>query len=238
MDEAIDWLRDGGDIQIFCEAIPWPEEPPPGNLQAHHKKGRSFAARSGTLPVRVVVTLVASFQGPCPHLQADMRCGAYEKRPRVCRIYPAEVNPFIRLDPASKACPPEAWSADKTVLMRGDFVADPVLERCIARSREADRHDVDAKERLCVTLGIDTAALANEGFLIYSPRKDVMLDALNAALSSMAVGHAHDDSAGQWRFMTNRAATRTVLDEIGALVVPAADAMADGPEYLAFHAAD
>jgi hypothetical protein len=30
--EAIAWLERGNDVQILCEALPWPEEPPAENL--------------------------------------------------------------------------------------------------------------------------------------------------------------------------------------------------------------
>ena len=47
---------------------------------------------SGSLPTRVVVILTGAYEGPCPNLQPDMRCGIYEQRPLVCRIYPAEIK--------------------------------------------------------------------------------------------------------------------------------------------------
>jgi Fe-S-cluster containining protein len=241
IDEAIEWLHDGGNVQVFCEAIPWPEEPPPDNLPAQYKRGRSFAAQSGDLPVRVAVTLVASFQGPCPNLQPDMRCGAYEKRPRVCRIYPAEVNPFVKLDPDNKACPPEAWSTGTTILIASDTVADPEVARTIAASRNADRQDAGAKAALCARLAISTAALANEGFVIHSPQRDALLNALRSVRQSVrqsaASGHSQGMAATPWRFVTNRTATRAALDEIGALALAAADTLPDATEYLGFHPA-
>ena len=233
VDEAIDWLRDGGDVQVLCEAIPWPEEPPQANQVAQYKRGRSFAAQSGELPVRVAVTLVASFQGPCPHLQADMRCDAYAKRPRVCRIYPAEVNPFFKLVPGNKACPPEAWNTGTTILIAGDTVADPEVAGYIAQSRDADRQDVGTKEALCANLAIFTTALANEGFVIHSRQREITLDALLAARKSVPSGHAPAGTATPWHFVTNRTATRAVLGEIGALAMAAADTMPDATEYLA-----
>jgi hypothetical protein len=238
VDEAIDWLRGGGDVQVFCEAIPWPEEPAPDNLQAQYKRGRSFAAQSGALPIRVAVTLVASFQGPCPNLQADMRCGAYATRPRVCRIYPAEVNPFFKLIPANKACPPEAWTTAGTILISSDTVADPEIAQYIEQSRAADRQDVGTKEALCAHLAVSTAALANEGFAIYSPHRDVALEALHAAKKSAASGQGHGEHAPQWHFVTNRKATRAVLDEIGALAMASTDTMPDATAYLALQPGD
>ena len=93
--EAVAWLERGNNVQILCEALPWPEEPPAENRLATHKRRRSFASMSGSLPTRVLVTLAAVYAGPCPNLRPDMRCAIYEQRPLVCRIYPAEINPFI-----------------------------------------------------------------------------------------------------------------------------------------------
>ncbi len=91
---------------------------------------------SAALPVRVLATIVASFDGPCPNLGPEFRCGIYEERPRVCRIYPAEVNPFIELTPANKACPPEAWHGDKPVFMAQGKLVDAKTADIIDQSRE------------------------------------------------------------------------------------------------------
>jgi Fe-S-cluster containining protein len=106
--EAVEWLTDGHQVQLICDASPWPEEPPADDHNAAHRRRRSFAVMSGSMPARVVVILVANLAGACPNLMADMRCGIYERRPLVCRIYPAEINPFVQLEPQKKACPPEA----------------------------------------------------------------------------------------------------------------------------------
>ena len=234
VDEAIGWLSDGGDIQIYAEAIPWPEEPPSDDLQAQHKMRQSFVGRSGTLPVRIAITLVGSFDGPCPHLQTDMRCGAYSKRPRVCRIYPAEVNPFIRLDPASKLCPPEAWSKDKPLILNDKIIADLEVDRHIAQSRDAIFRDCRAKEQLSIGLSISTAALANEGLAVYSPPRKMALDALKAARQSdpaLLAGHPI-----QWAITTNRASTLAILEEIGAQAIPSDCATIDTMTFLPFQA--
>lgn len=213
VDEAIDWAHSGGRVEFFCEAIPWPEEPLGDDLPARHKRQRSFAAISGELPIRVVVNLVASFDGACPFLQADMRCGAYAYRPRVCRIYPAEVNPFVPLDPAGKVCPPEAWCQANDVLTRNGIIVDTYIATVAAQSREADARDVDAKARACFELGISTVALANEGVTIYSPDRERVFSILSAARGST-------DKVGlnEWLFVSNRSSTREILEEIGATV--------------------
>src|SRR5580692_6123246 len=132
--EALAWMGRGNEVQILCEALPWPEEPAADNLQAAHKRRRSFAAMSGSLPTRIVVILTGAFAGPCPNLQADMRCGIYEERPLVCRIYPAEINPFIQLEPAAKGCPPEAWTPGLAPLMRAGQLVDATTADLIERS--------------------------------------------------------------------------------------------------------
>ncbi|MDB6084618.1 MAG: hypothetical protein JWN43_2499, partial [Gammaproteobacteria bacterium] len=112
--EAVQWLGSGHQVQIICDALPWVEELPPDHpdgQRAAHRKRRSFGVMSGTVPTRVVVILAANLAGACPNLMADMRCAIYERRPLVCRIYPAEINPFVVLEPEKKACPPEAWDA-------------------------------------------------------------------------------------------------------------------------------
>jgi len=213
VEEAIAWLRAGGDVKCFSEAISWPVEPDVANLPAQHKRKRSFPAQSGKLPVRVTVTLVALFDGPCPNLGADMRCGIYSERPRVCRIYPAEVNPLIRLDPVSKACPPEAWTVDMPLFARDGRVVDTTTESLIEASRRADSADVAAKEILCQSLGISIAAMANEGVAVWSFERGVMSRALEACRD----GVGREPAGGsQWRLMTNRDSTYQILEEIGA----------------------
>ncbi len=107
--EAVAWLNRGHEVQLLCEASPWPpaldSEP-----RALHFKRRSFTVASGSMPARVVVILVANVVGDCPNLLPSRRCGIYEIRPLVCRIYPAEVNPFVILERDKKACPQEAWT--------------------------------------------------------------------------------------------------------------------------------
>jgi hypothetical protein len=160
-----------------------------------------------------------------------MRCGAYEQRPRVCRIYPAEVNPFVELMPSAKACPPEAWSDDRPVLLEQGRLVDVETDRLIRLSREADRNDACAKERLCLRLGISAAAIANEGFTVYSASRDVIIPALKQA------GTAHLDQADrpEWTLVSNRQSTVDALVSVGALSVNAADTMAHSFEYIGFY---
>jgi Fe-S-cluster containining protein len=213
IDEAITWLDQGGEVQVLCEAIPWPDEPAADDLQAQRKRRRSFAAASGDMPTRIVVTLAASFDAACPHLGADLRCGNYELRPRVCRIYPAEVNPFVELMPQGKACPSDAWTADKPVLMRSGRLVDSRIQALVDESRAADVADVGLKASLCVELGIDSAALANEGFVVYSPG----LERMRAALGRVRLGSCSQEPPALWTLVSNRVRTVETLAEIGAV---------------------
>jgi Fe-S-cluster containining protein len=230
VDEALVWLERGGDVQFLCEAVPWPDEPPADNLQAQHKRRRSFAASSGELPVRVVVVLAASFEGACPHLQANLSCGVYEKRPTVCRIYPAEINPFIELKPELKECPPEAWTPDKPLLMSGQHVVDAATFELIAKSRAADVSDAPTKARACLLLDIDAAALSNEGLVVHSPPMDLAIAALKRARENDG---ALEDVM-QWKVVSNRRETVDTLTSIGATGVHYVKTDQPAFDYLGF----
>lgn len=234
--EAADWVNDGGEIQLFCEAIPWSESPAEADPLAVHKFRRSFPAMSGTLPLRVIVSLVAAFDGPCPHLQHDLRCGAYDRRPRVCRIYPAEINPFIDFHPSGKACPPEAWDPiHPTLAVSGRYV-NPALVANIDAFRDADIRDVAAKRALCSILGHRAAALANEGFVIVTPSREKIIPALAYVIST--IGLITDDAMdGPWTLISNRCGTRDTLVSIDACAA-SPDALLEGhAKYLGFHLA-
>nr|WP_224100539.1 YkgJ family cysteine cluster protein [Paraburkholderia caribensis] len=170
-------------------------------------------------------------------LRPDMSCGAYQRRPRVCRIYPAEVNPFLPLDPAAKVCPSDAWSDAGPVLMRAGRIANADTAALIAQSREADERDRVAKTYLCALLGYDTAALANEGFAVYAPARPRLEAALRAAQQSGAtLDDAEPRSSHPWQFITNRSTTLATLRSIGASAGWAEDPSgpAHAPAYLGF----
>jgi Fe-S-cluster containining protein len=234
MEEAIIWAERGGSVQILCEAVPWPEEPAPDNLQAQSKRRRSFLATSGKLPTRIVVILAASFEGACPHLQADSSCGIYEERPRVCRIYPAEINPFVQLQPEGKACPPEAWAPTQPLLMRGHRLVNAEIATLIEESRAADANDAEAKGRLCASLEISTAAMANEGFTVYSPPRGRLLPELRRALQPASHNETLDDSLPAWKFVSNRREIVTMLASAGALGTFMSPGRTAEFEYLGF----
>ncbi|MGF6768265.1 Fe-S-cluster containining protein [Paraburkholderia sp. GAS199] len=231
--EALAWLKDGNDVQILCEALPWPEEPPEDNLQAAQKRRRSFAVMSGSLPARIVVILAATHAGACPNLQPDLRCGIYEKRPLVCRIYPAEINPFIPLMPEHKACPPEAWTPGLSPLMRAGNIVDSDMFALIQQSRQADANDVAVKQRVCALLGIHQAGVSNEGFVAHSPDRLDLLTALDQASSEPDLPVQSPD----WYFVSNRRATVDVLASVGALSALVDATSTPAFEYLGFSTA-
>ncbi|MGN6320067.1 YkgJ family cysteine cluster protein [Trinickia sp.] len=219
VDEAIAWLARGGTVELLCEAVPWHAEPPPENLSAAHKRRRSFAGRSGRLPVRLIVILAAAFAGPCPNLMPDNRCGIYALRPLVCRIYPAEINPFIGFEPRNKACPPEAWSQRAPAFVRGGRLVDASTAELAERSRAVDANEAPLKEQLCRALGIDRAAISNEGFVVHTPNAGLLLDTLRAirAQPEADIG-SQPPLAGnsEWRLLSNRKVSVDALVAVGA----------------------
>lgn len=211
-DEAIMWLKDGGHVHLLCDATTSPvaEDPVQVALAAYRIR-RSFAARSGSARLHVVATLVGVVKGPCRNLGPDMRCRIYDHRPLVCRIYPAEVNPFYEFDTARKACPPEAWMQGRTLIADGDPVDKDMLA-LIAESRRRDAEDAPRKHRLCRLLGIDAASVAGEGFVIHLRNASAMLEALHAAKDAPA-GDASDDT--DWRLYSPRPETAGLLRGAG-----------------------
>ena len=208
--EAIVWLERGGHMELICEAIPWPVEPEPGNAQAEYKRVRSSPAMSGSLPVRISIVLAAAFDGACPNLGADMRCGIYEERPLVCRIYPAEINPFVVLTPENKACPSDAWQ--KTPLQRHGILVDATTVERVEQSRRANQLEAPLRMQVCLELGLNHAALANEGFVMISPDSEALL----TALRKIRATPESQDAAAQWTFVSNRAGTLETLLSVGA----------------------
>lgn len=225
--EAIKWLKRGHEVQLLCEASPWPEaldrEP-----RAAHFKRRSFPVMSGSMPARVVLLLVANVVGPCPNLLSDMRCGIYEDRPLVCRIYPAEINPFVALKPENKACPPEAWDRLQPVLQRGGVLMDEEIRQDIEMSRAADVLDAHLKYRLSLGLNLTHAGLVHEAVLVYSPSVKTLLSALDRA----AVADTHEQAGAQWCFVTDEQKALESLAESGAAAMHLRDAAAASYQYL------
>jgi len=199
LDEAERWLGDGHPVQVLCEAIPWLEEPSSSNQYALYKRDRSFFAVSGKLPMRIQVTLVAPLGDRCPNLTEDGACGIYERRPLVCRIYPAESNPFLEIKPENRRCSPDAWRAGAPPLN------DSERSLYIQAVRAHAVGDVLSHKGLCGALGIDTAAMLNEGYVVYSPDPLMLLYALE--LGKKRIGPASQN----WSLVSERS---QVVEEI------------------------
>ena len=227
--EAVVWLQAGHRVQILCDAIPWPGEPPPEDLPAAHRARRSTIAMSGSMPTRITVILAADIGSACPNLGPDDRCSAYDRRPIVCRVYPFEINPFIRLEQARKKCPTEAWSPTGPLIQRQGRTFDPAVRADIERSRAIDERDVPVKARLCAALGISHAALANEGFAVHSPDPQTLLRELIRA--SVPDGAVPDNG---WNVVSNRRETVLAVNEIGGAGAHVADMPSPCFQYLGF----
>jgi Fe-S-cluster containining protein len=230
--EAMDWLASGHPVQIVCDAMPWLEEPQAQDLKAAHRRRRSFASMSGSMSARVSVILAANLAGRCPNLQDDMRCGIYERRPLVCRVYPAEINPLVELDPKRKACPSEAWAGNHPLFQRDGRVMDDRVREAAERSRDLDRRTVGIKRRLCAALNLHSAAVADEGFVVYSPAPEVLESQLARAIDASG----EDPAKPQWDFVSNQHKTIAALARAGA-VASLADGIGAEFEYLGFKAA-
>jgi len=211
-DEAIMWLEDGGHLHLFCDAAASPVAEDPAQVAlAAYRIRRAFAARCGSARIHVVTTLVGVIKGPCRNLGPDMRCQIYDRRPLVCRIYPAEVNPFYEFDTARKACPPEAWTQGGTLVSNGDPVDKDTLA-LIAESRRRDAEDAPRKRRLCRALGIDAASIAGEGFAIHLRNTGTVLKALYETKDGPA-DEGPDDT--DWRLYSPNAETAGTLRDAG-----------------------
>jgi Fe-S-cluster containining protein len=225
--EAQAWLDDGREVQVLCEAMPWRVEPATHDALAQHRRRRSFEARSGALPVRVVAILAASFAGDCPNLGESQQCTIYERRPMVCRIYPAEIRPGLQIVPAHKACPPEAWSAQRPVFEHQGELADASLRALVERSRDADARDVPTKQRLCEALDLRTAALSTEGWVIHTPRAQDLAQALRRAQAAQGA----PIGAGDWALVSDRSASLQALWADGATGLDSGAAAQRGVQY-------
>lgn len=182
LSEAIDWIDHGGRVELLCDAAP--DLPFADGSAEAYRAARAVPAISHALPVTVAVLLTAIFDGPCPNLQPDMRCGAYDRRPNACRIYPAEIRPDRRIVPAEKLCPTDAWDSRRPVFADpAAGIADQVTARAIVDARAAGIDDAPRKAMLLTLLDIDQAALANEGYAVWKPEPAQLLDALRTVMA-------------------------------------------------------
>ena len=191
--EARMWAADGGQVIVLVEAFLANGLGLPAQ-QREHAERRSAAVRSGTTEAHVAITFAAYNVGRCRNLDEDNLCRIYERRPLVCRIYPAEINPHIPLNPAAKDCPPESWQQGPLLIVGGELVDQEVLE-LIQRSRQADRDDIRIKDAICAALGIRTTALKGDGFTAYLPQMDAF-----AAVIDQVSAQPLSETPGEWLF--------------------------------------
>jgi Fe-S-cluster containining protein len=222
IEEALSWMARGGEVQVLVSAAPWVREPAPDDAVARYKRERTFLARTAGVPIRVSALLVAAFDGACPFLLPNMLCGGYEERPRVCRIFPAEVNPRSLISPAGKPCPPEVWTEDNELFAQDNIAVGHENQALIASVRQSTIDEVAAKERLCAVLGVDIAAIEGEGYAIYKP-----------GAAALQVALAEDVAVAEptvWRIVSDRKRSLDVLGPSGV----AADAGDDRWSYHGF----
>ena len=194
-------------MEIFCEAHPYVD----GDARAEHRRRRSFRVKCGTAVTHVTAILVGVISGSCQNLGEDLKCRIYERRPMVCRIYPAEISPFIQLNVATKACPPEAWTSGETLVRDGRLVDDD-LRRLVELSKQTDRDDVPQKMLVCCNLGLSVSAVADEGYVMHRPESSALLAALRRARTADLSGLRQVPG---WRLYSPESRTRETLANRG-----------------------
>lgn len=218
--EAIQWLHRGGQVQVLCHAAADLDDVSP---VVAYRRARSFSARSGGLAIRVQVILAAHFAGACPNLLPDMRCGIYGERPNTCRIYPAEIIPGLALKSDRKLCPPEAWDDRQPEYLSADgCILDVVTDTAIVAARAAGMRDVGMHRALATALGMEIAALENEGFAVWSIPSDALLHSLWAAMQE-ARDPSKDIPSPDWLFVSPRPETLALITGAGAIAASSAN---------------
>jgi Fe-S-cluster containining protein len=187
------WADDGGQVIVLVEAFLSSGLGLPA-AQREHAQRRSAVVRSGTTEALVAITFAAYNTGRCRNLDDENLCRIYARRPLVCRIYPMEINPHIPLNTAVKECPPESWETGPQLILGGELV-DRELAGLIERSRQADREEIQAKERICASLGIRTTALKGDGFTAYLPDMTAFAAAIDSARNPSSA-----QQVGEWQF--------------------------------------
>ncbi len=137
-----------------------------------------------------------------------MRCGNYQDRPRICRIYPLESRPFEAMVPARRKCPPEAWEPGLPVIERDGVAVNAEAAMILAAHRAAQVADVASKARIAAVLGFADAALAGEGLAVCEVTPAALLEAIEA---SEALADVPDQN---WTIVTNRAPTYAMLSDL------------------------
>lgn len=211
LDEARQWLKRGHEVAILLEAFDeshWSSHP----QEFAHAKRRSVEVTSGEVSIHVIAVFAGNALNGCQNLGDNNLCGIYDERPLVCRIYPAEINPFITLNPASKVCPPQVW--DEGEILFTDRIIDPVLANQIERSRNADRDDARAKIAVCEILGLNVAAWKGNAFTVYLPDREQLLDAMIFYDTLMRASKVRTD----WKVRIDTPPLRQKLKDLGVVL--------------------
>jgi Fe-S-cluster containining protein len=216
LNEAVRWAADGGPLVILAEAFLENGYGVP-DVQRDHAQRRSLRVRCGETSIYVSIIFAAFNSGTCRYLTEDKRCGIYEHRPLVCRIYPIEINPHIQLRRDFKDCPPETWDESGPTVYRDGQMVNAELARLIEQSRQADRDEIAVKAEICRRLGIDVTALKGDGFATYLPDSTTLLSTMRDVTSGVSM---ISSDAQDWSLHVSRVELAGRLMEMGASVAP------------------
>ncbi len=238
--ESILWISRGHHVKILVEAIPWIPNQTLSDDTLKRKEKITFSAISGTLPIRVQVTLVGYFMEACPNLDSHNRCGIYDQRPMTCRVYPFELNPSIALNPSNKLCPTEAWDLSRSVpnvqskTSLQISIIDTQTQNVIDAIHQTNINEVKLKEYLCVALGIQTCSLSNDGYLFHIVAQQKLLESLESLTKlNDTQRHSRSEPIPSWLILSKSEETRQNLSEIGAFCYSNSDVDSE-KEYIHF----
>jgi Fe-S-cluster containining protein len=213
LDEAVVWAKRGHGVEILVKGglCPRPDYEAESLVGYIMDRSLTVAAGQGCLAVQPVVA--AAVEERCPNLGDNNRCAIYEERPRVCRIYPAEINPFTPFSNESKRCPPESWDEGHGVFVAEGGAYEAEYAKTIAAARRAALDDMKYLPRLCSLLSIDRCALATEGFVAYKIAPDRFLEAIQQALNSAEETLANSNE--QYMVLSNQKKSLAALSSMG-----------------------
>lgn len=222
------WASDGGPLIVLIEAFLANGYGVP-EVQRDHAQRRSWPVRCGATHAYVTVTLAAYNPGTCRYLTDDKRCGIYEHRPLVCRIYPIEINPHIQLRRERKDCAPEVWDESGPVVYRDGRLVNEVFARLIERSRQADRDEINIKVEICRRLGINVAALKGDGFAIYRPDPETLLATIMDVVNSDTMPPGQQD----WSLCVSR---QDIADHLASMEASVTGVLPAQGQFIRFSA--
>lgn len=238
LDEATDWARRGHAIELLVEGAPYSQSDYEADPSVAYKTERSFRATAKNSRLYVRAIPVGAFQARCPNLSQDNLCAIHDVRPMVCRIYPAEFNPFIAFDRSNKKCPPECWGNGQAVFLSRDGAYQQPYADVIAAARAAGIRDARYLARICNLLSIRRCALSGEGYAVYPIAPAQFLRAVQQAL--MFPDELLDACDDAYEVLSNRRQTIDALRARGvacALTPPDGSTLSGDPPaaYLGFN---